>query len=304
MSVVVLVSTYNGARFIEAQINSLLSQNYSPITIHIRDDGSSDNTREILSRYSEQYSRVQCRYENNIGVVSSFFELLRNSGESFEYYSFCDQDDVWQQNKISRAIEQMEAAAPNTPLMYFTRVEYVDEKLNHLGYSAPPKRISYEHAMVENMATGCTIVINRSARELILSHLPVIALMHDWWMFLVISAFGQIIYDPVPLILYRQHSSNVVGGTTYRFKANIDKILPFLKHAFNPRKIRTSDQVREFKRLYSERLNINQLTLINELLDAKPSIRRRLKIVASGRYRRQNIFDHIVFSALILIGYY
>lgn len=302
--VAILLATYNGENFLCDQLESLLCQTHEKLVLFVRDDGSTDNTQAILSRFAGQDNRVQCRFEDNVGVISSFFDLVKTSGDSFDYYSFCDQDDVWQQNKISSAIKQMEATDPEIPLLYFSGVEYVDDKLRHLGYSVIPKRITFEHALVENLATGCTIVVNRSARNLILSCLPEFALMHDWWMFLVVSAFGKIIYDPDPKILYRQHSTNVVGGTTDRFKANLKKIIPFFKSVFDPTKMRTSDQVREFKRLYGERLDARQIRYIDEFLDAKSSIIQRLRLVAIGKYRRQNIVDNWVFSILITLGYY
>jgi len=304
MSVAVLVSTYNGERFIESQINSILIQDYNEFVIQFRDDGSNDRTKEIISCFAKQTNKIQCRFENNFGVVNSFFNLLMNCGDSFNYYCFCDQDDIWKQNKISSAIKQMEVNNTEIPLLYFSRVEYVDEKLGHLGYSAIPKMITFEHALVENLATGCTIVINRTARKLILSNLPEVALMHDWWMFLVVSAFGKIIYDPAPNIMYRQHSTNVVGGTTGRFKANLKKVIPFFKSTFDPAKIRTSDQVREFKRLYGDKLDIQKIKFIDDFLNAKSSLVQRLKIVASGKYTRQNFVDNVIFLILFVIGKY
>jgi len=304
MSVVILLSTYNGTSFLESQINTLLTQDYYAIDIQIRDDGSTDGTHEILSRFANNNTNINCRFEDNIGVVNSFFDLLKNCGESFDYYSFCDQDDYWQPNKISSAIKKMDTAESEIPILYFSRLEHVNDKLAHLEYSTIPERISFEHAIVENLATGCTIIINRSARKLLLNRLPDFALMHDWWMFIVISALGKLIYDPESYILYRQHSSNVVGGTTNRFKANLKRFIPFIASLFNPTKKRTSDQLIEFKRLYIDKLDTHKLCIIDEFLDAKSDFMLRFRLVASGRYRRQNTFDNILFSILIITGHY
>jgi glycosyltransferase involved in cell wall biosynthesis len=304
LSLAILLSTYNGGLYLKDLLDSLYSQVYQDFDIFVRDDGSLDNTRDILGQISCTHGRVYISCGENLGVVESFFNLLCSAPDSYDYYAFCDQDDIWQNNKLSSAIDQIEANDPGIPLLYFSRVEFVDAKLSHLGYSDIPQEVSFEHTLVENLAPGCTMVINRSARKLIFSNLPEFALMHDWWVLLVISAFGKVMYDSEPKILYRQHSSNVVGGTTDRFKTNLKKIRPFIKSVLDPTKKRTSDQVLEFRRLFGEKLNFNQKRLVDEFIQAKPSLFCRIKLVTSGKFRRQNAVDNFVFSLLTILGYY
>ena len=147
------------------------------------------------------------RDRNNIGVIASFFQLLMLASSEADYFAFCDQDDVWLPNKVSRAVSVLESIPQDIPLLYCSRVTIVDEKLNHLGLSKTLSRApSFENALVENIVTGCTAVINRKSRQLFLRRIPRKALMHDWWMYLVVAAFGEVVWDPQSKDVYkRQH---------------------------------------------------------------------------------------------------
>ncbi len=207
----ILLSTYNGEHFIAELLGSLLNQSYSNIALYIRDDGSTDGTVELVKSHSFNNKLIRFTAENNIGVISSFMQLLANSGEPGDLYAFCDQDDVWKCDKVSRAVEKIMAGAEPDRVLYCTRLEYVDEQLKPLGYSSIPRLVGFNNAVVENIATGCTVMFGETIRQLILKGRSGDMIMHDWWAYLVASAFGEIIYDDFPSIKYRQHANTATA---------------------------------------------------------------------------------------------
>ncbi len=207
----ILLSTYNGEQFIRAQLDSLFAQTYSNILVHIRDDGSVDSTVDLIRACTNRKIPVILTEGENIGVIPSFMQLLGNVCRTGELYAFCDQDDVWRPEKVSRAVEQIMQRPQPEKVLYCTRLEYVDERLNHLGYSLNPRAIGFRNAVVENIATGCTVVFGERIRQWILEGDPADMMMHDWWAYLVASAFGEVVYDNFPSIQYRQHGNTVTA---------------------------------------------------------------------------------------------
>jgi len=207
----ILLSTYNGEQFITEQLDSLYNQTYSNIAIYIRDDGSTDNTIDLINAHPINNKLAALTTENNIGVIPSFLKLLAHSGKTGDLYAFCDQDDIWKPEKISRAVEQIVDRPEPDKVLYCSRLEYVDQHLKHLGYSLTPRLTGFSNAVVENIATGCTVVFGETIRKLILEGKSEKMMMHDWWAYLTASAFGDIVYDDFPSIQYRQHGSTVTA---------------------------------------------------------------------------------------------
>ncbi len=201
----ILLSTYNGERFVTELLDSLFRQSYSNIALHIRDDGSTDSTVDLIKSHLIQNKSVTLTVGSNIGVIPGFLKLLANSGEPGDLYAFCDQDDVWKPEKVARAVEQIVNRPEPDRVLYCSRLEYVDEHLRHLEFSLIPRLVGFNNAVVENIAIGCTVVFGESIRQLILKGNSGDMIMHDWWAYLVASVFGDVIYDDVPSIQYRQH---------------------------------------------------------------------------------------------------
>ncbi len=210
----VLLSTYNGAAFLEPLLKSVLAQDHAPLELLVRDDGSTDETVGILERYAAQ-GKLSLTRGANLGFARSFLTLAATAPEA-EFYAFCDQDDIWEKDKISRAVESLSRFDPAEPLLYGGRYQLVDESLQPIATSPIPSRgPSFANALVQCIAPGCTLVFNAAARRLLASSLPPEhPYSHDWWIYLVISAMGRVVYDPVSKILYRQHGGNVIGHKT------------------------------------------------------------------------------------------
>lgn len=295
----VLLSTYNGQKYLKEQVDSLLQQDYPEVSVLVRDDGSSDGTLCVL----EDYWNLQCvqvlRGEN-IGVTSSFFALLNLSSPHAQYIAFSDQDDVWQGDKHSRAVNMLSPYGNSLPVMYCSRVTLVDESLNMLGYSEIPTReLTFANALVQNVATGCTIVINKAARDLLLKGIPKSALVHDWWIYLVIAAFGKVMYDEESRILYRQHESNAIGEATDVGTRWLRRIRRFLRHRGIPV---VTAQAAEFRELYGVMLPTDKQEILNRFLDERRTLIGRIRYALTGDTYRQSKLDDLILRLLIVLN--
>lgn len=235
--VAVLLSTFNGARFLEEQLDSLLHQTSRDFHIYIRDDGSADGTVEIIGRYAaancEQITFIEDG-ESRRGAAGSFFHLLESVDS--QYYMFCDQDDVWLPQKIEVSLSSIAAAELaccedgrqcEKPVVAFTDLKVVDAQLNMLHESF--NRVNHlerfeqdsDILFVHNVVTGCAMIFNGKAKE-ISSPVSPYAHMHDEWIALcTYTQGGTIIPIKDALICYRQHGGNTVGAHQYSF---IEKI--------------------------------------------------------------------------------
>lgn len=222
--VAILLSTYNGAPFIEEQINSLLTQSHQHARIIARDDGSIDDTRSILINSGIE----TLPNDQNLGAQASYFTLLQHAVKytNADYFMFCDQDDVWKADKIeitlSRLLE-LEANNRDLPALVHSDLEVVDQQLNTIASSMwkyeyiLPYKNSFSRLLIQNTVTGCTTMINRSLAEKCLTT-PPNAIMHDWWLALIASYFGRIGIIESPTILYRQHQANTIGTRPFKIQ--------------------------------------------------------------------------------------
>lgn len=298
--VVILLSTYNGEKFLQSQLDSLYAQTYPNIRILVRDDGSSDSTREILEAEQSNGLVELVGADRNLGPALSFFELLRHAGLSQEYVAFCDQDDIWLPNKIRHAISALETVPAGQPAMYCSRLEIVDEQLNHLGLTVMPRQCGFGNALVENVAVGCTMMLNRKAAALVLENLPSKVYIHDWWCYLVISCFGKVVYDPSPDIKYRQHGGNTIGlarNAYGQFKRKFNRFF-----AQGRRELWCSDQASVFKEIFDSQLPVREKLILEKFIGARSSYIGRLRLALSSEVWRQKPLDNLILRLLILLG--
>lgn len=304
-TVQVLMSTYNGTDYLRDQIDSILAQDHSSVRLLARDDGSSDGTVSILREYEDTYENVKVVAGENLGVVDSFFRLLELA-DDVDYYAFSDQDDVWKSKKLSRAVVRLEQEEneEGEPLLYFNRQEFVDADLNHLGYSPEPNVLGFQNALIQNQPLGCATVINAPAHELLIQNLPDEALMHDWWVYAVVSAFGRIFYDPTPTLLYRQHGENVVGDTENRFKHFMRRLQRFLTRNWKNDIFRPSNQAEKIARIFGGRLDNEEETLVRRMVWSKRRFVNRLIYAMSAGVQRNTVIDDFLFRFMVLINRY
>lgn len=305
MHVQVLLSTFNGEKYIAEQIQSILNQSYENLSILIRDDGSEDNTLEIVQQYCLRYpSHLKLLKGKNIGVIKSFQMLLVEADNNALYYSFCDQDDVWLPHKVEAAVKVLNSQDEIKPLMHFSSTYLTDSSLKttKIWPDSPSKNLTFYNALVENIAVGTTITINKSAKEMLVRKQPNSnnLIMHDWWFYLCVSAFGQITYDSLPSVLYRQHEANLVGGNTSLKVLILRKIRSF---STNKGKRLLYKQALEFWKCYGDEINSEQKDQLQLFLKPRNNIIRRISFLRHSKLYRQSFQENLLYKCLILIGY-
>lgn len=243
----ILMSTFNGGKYLKPQIDSILDQSFGEFRLIIRDDGSTDDTTSILEEYAGRDGRVHLAVDQcgNMGARRSFMRLLENSRS--EYFMFADQDDVWLPEKISKSRDSLLRMAADLgndkPLLVFTDLKVADENLEIFApslwrYQKLDPRISsdWRRLLAQNVVTGCTIMGNRMAAEAAIPFtLPY--MIHDHWIAVNAAKSGRIAFLTEPTVIYRQHASNVEGGRRFDFRYALKK-LPAL--AAKPREFRLS----------------------------------------------------------------
>lgn len=221
--VTVLMSTYNGERYLEEQIKSLIKQRNVDLQIFVRDDGSKDKTKEILNKYQAE-GVLHWYTGDNLRSAKSFMDLVNTAPES-DYYAFCDQDDIWNEDKLERAIIEMKNyKSDNVPILYCSNYQLVDENLKNLSDNHHVTTTTFNAALVSSCCTGCTTVFNRKLLNYLRMGNPDLMVMHDDWVHKVCLAVGgKVVYDKYKSLKYRQHGANVDGGV-HNLKSRISKI--------------------------------------------------------------------------------
>ena len=226
----VVMSTYNGELYIEEQINSIFNQKGCEIDLLIRDDGSTDNTINIIKRLSQKY-KIKLLIGENLRPAKSFLTALKLSDKDRDYYAFSDQDDYWQDDKIISAIHLIEKENKNLSILYTGNLCAVDKNLNILNEKILSEDININYRSIiasSSQLFGCTMVFNKKLRDYVCRCEFNNPIMHDLWVGLLASLNGKIVYDPKPHILYRQHGNNQVGSQL-TFKDKMKNRINFLK---------------------------------------------------------------------------
>jgi glycosyltransferase involved in cell wall biosynthesis len=270
MSVLVdiLLATYEGESYLHEQIQSIFNQTYQRFHIWIRDDHSLDKTRSLLQQKHQSYpeSITLLPIGPKLGVKRNFSELMKHS--TAPYILFADQDDIWLPNKIEITLQKMQALelqyGPQTPLLVHTDLKVVGPHLDFIAESfwkycnLNPYFNTLNRLFIQNIVTGCTMMINRSLLQLS-QPVPDEAIMHDWWIALIASAFGKIACVDQPTILYRQHGRNDTGAKKYG-------LWEYWKLKLNGRHFdqthQTYQQAEQFFKHYHSLLDSNQKQMV------------------------------------------
>lgn len=219
--ITILMSTYNGEKYLDKQLDSIFSQNigtdYASLSLVVRDDGSSDRTIDILENWT---SRLNINIINgeNIGVRESFFWLLMNAPDS-DFYAFCDQDDIWKRDKVTNALRHIK----EDKTLYFSNAAYIDEDDNLIGKNLLKTDfiMNLKRILMCNPANGCTMFWDYKLHRLLRLIDHNTFTMHDEFVCTIAQLFGNVIYDPIPRILYRIHQANVTQVNNFFKKLKI-----------------------------------------------------------------------------------
>lgn len=242
----ILMATFNSEAFLDAQIRSLFEQSYPHFTLTVRDNRSTDSTLDRLKKWQELYpNRIQLHTAPQHGdALSNFSALLQLS--KAEYLAFCDSDDVWLPHKLAKSVEKLKQLetryGKQTPCLVYTDLIPTDAGLHPLASSFwkesgfPARVPTFSSQLMRNRLTGCTLLFNR-ALALSSQPIPKEALMHDAWLGLVATAFGQVALLNEPTLLYRQHAANQLGSVPCSpLKLLFLKKIPLIwKRRFNTR---------------------------------------------------------------------
>lgn len=306
ISIVILMSTYNGHKYLPEQMDSIINQsirkndNYS-LSVFVRDDGSSDDTLNILSDYSDKISIVSYQGEN-IGPARSFWELV-NKAPQADFYAFCDQDDVWFEDKLLIAVRCLsDKEEKNRPLLYCSAVDWTDSELNALPIRyAEKKNVDFPHSLLYSISPGCTYVFNKSALEVAKKysfqsgHVEI----HDWLLYKIVALTGSVYYDKNPSMHYRQHGNNTIGRKNDGVRGFFRRVKRFISVDSCVRSL-TAKSLLNF---YGDDLSVNseEYYFLDLVANYKNDFKKRIRFWHEKRFRR-NRSDTFFLKLLILFG--
>ena len=302
MKLIVLLSTYNGEKYLKAQLDSLLQQDLRPDKILVRDDGSKDDTVAILEDYCSKYSFIRYFCGPNKGPAKSFWELICNCEEA-DYYALCDQDDVWFKDKLFVAVERLEKEDNQKPLLYCSRYTLTDAQLNPIntdisslyGYS------DFPHSLVYHTAPGCTFVFNHEARKQIIKYDldQEYCLIHDAIIHKIVCMFGKMILDSDSHMYYRQHGDNEIGMDANALRVFIGRINRFLNG-----KIRNyrSNTAKSLLKVYGQECSKEDKRLLEMLAGYRDSKELKKQLLKEKSFRTNTIND-LFFKILVFVNY-
>lgn len=296
------MSTYNGQEFLAEQICSIQSQTFTDWTLLIRDDGSKDRTRDIIADFVQQDSRIHFINPDsteNLGVIKSFHALVQY--QRADVYFFSDQDDVWLPDKLQVTLEATQAYPAEQPLMVYTDLKVVNQDLQVMNESMVRSQSHHANTelvqeLTENTVTGGTSMINHALAELWTVTDDI--LMHDWYLALLATAFGKLVYIDQPTELYRQHAENVLGARTLSKRLR-KWIRPHVLFSVYWDLIRNSQkQASHLLALPLTPVDRNLVEAFVTIMD-KPMI-ERYRILKKYGLKKNKAFHTLVFTSLIL----
>ena len=306
----VLLATFNGASFLPAQINSIFSQTWPHISVVAGDDGSTDETMTILKDWERATAGMRVLdSQPRVGAMRNFSRLIQESSAS--YIAFSDQDDVWDPDKLSitmgRMLEEEQRRGRDTPILVYTDLRLIDGGSRLLCPSfwqkarVRPQDATFSNMLAQNLVTGCSMLANRALLDLACP-IPPQAIMHDYWLALVASAFGAAIPISQVLVSYRQHETNVIGaGRPLSIAARIRRTYsdPELQAWI----ARAASQARAFGERFKDRLPPDATAAVETVtsLPTLTSIQRIRATIKQGIVRTE-FWNELQFLARISIG--
>lgn len=305
--VAVLLSSYNGARYIECQIASILRQSLgNDIHLFVRDDGSTDNTVEIVRAIADGDKRVTLLPEANVGATASFMRLLsyaKQELQEFQYFSFSDQDDCWDSDKLEIAVGRLDAEAFSGPLLYGAASHHVDSELRPLEPRAKRKvkPITSFNAMIQCIVPGHTYVFNRALLDALPDGFELDSIYgHDVFLLNVALGCGKFVYDPFPHAEYRLHAQNAMGVEKNVFKWFWSRF----NRARHGDSHRYARQIRYLYQLYANKMPVPVRREVERFMNAQDHVLSRLGYALTTRFYRQKPLESLAFRLLYLCGGY
>ena len=296
MNICVLLSTYNGERYLEEQLESLVRQKNVNISILVRDDGSTDQTCEILSKWQNK-GLLTWYSGDNKGFAMSFMDLLFHSGD-YDYYAFCDQDDIWLPDKLETAIKHL-SVIQHPIKLYCSDAFYYKNGVNYGLIKKYIPKFNIYTCLVQNIAAGCTMVFSHGLRNLIITKMPSFIIAHDFWIYQVAVILGEVYYDANSYILYRQHDNNQIGAKTgicEKWKRRIFRLIKSSK------KDSRSLQAKELLKCYFDEMDSEKKKIVYRIAEYKKNIWTRSRLFFDGRYTMGRLMNNVLMRMRIVLG--
>ena len=275
--VCVLMSTYNGEKYVKRQIETLLYQKEVDISIVIRDDGSSDSTVDVIKKIESP--RITIIEGENLGFAQSFWNILKIV-DGYDYYAFCDQDDIWCNNKLIEAIKKIRDY--NMPALYTSDVIAVDSKENIIKKNAFGVQgvINYKESLIKSILPGCTFVFNKQLKKELCKYDGYL-ISHDWITYAIANLLGIVIFDRNSYIYYRIHDNNTIGinNKMTTFKRKIKRF--FCSDMRNTR----SKVVMNIYRIYGEKLDLEEQKICYLLGNCSKKYKYTIQLLKYKEYR-------------------
>lgn len=295
--VAVLISSYNGEKYLKEQLDSILRQTYRNIEIVIRDDGSKDATIEIIKAYQKEHDNIILQEGENLGFLKSFFKLLEF--ENADYFAFCDQDDVWLENKIELAVQALNQADDSKPNMVFGNSDYYDEAMNLIWKGENHKTFSFKNSLYECVAQGMTMTINNEARKMILANIPEKCLFHDWWTYMICSGMGTVLYNDETIVKYRRLPKNATAEGQGIFKIFVWRIKNLLT-GDGMKNIRA--QQLEYKSRFYDKMSNENKEILDIFVQEKYNFLKAMRKAFYPHKLRRKLTDDFMIRILFLFG--
>lgn len=295
--IVILMSTYNGEKYIVEQIESILAQKVDGfVDLYIRDDGSTDNTISIVGTYAERYKNVHIKKGENIGAKKSFMELVMDAPKA-DFYAFSDQDDIWDLDKIEAALKLIrDNRTEGNPILYHSSVKLCDANGNVYGTQGVYNNIGFLMGETRPIA-GCTTVFDYNLMRLLKRHSPVSFPMHDAWIHkLCLAVGGTVVFDVHPHINYRQHEDNVVGGN----KGLLFSIKRHLKYVSSLNKHEYKDMYCEILNNYSDVMPAKNIERCKMVCNYDTSVKNTIKLLNDKYFFRGRTWWSLEQRLLVL----
>ena len=299
--VCVVMSTYNGEKYLKAQLESIVNQIQVRLVIYIRDDGSSDNTKEIIQEF-EARNNIILECGENVGVKTSFLMALQKAPIA-DYYAFSDQDDVWDKDKLITAIELLQSKEScNVPILYCGRTRLVNSDLTFIQEGRRFREKPFKFLCGEvQAAAGCTMVFTRNLKVEIERYFPVVYPMHDSWVSnLCLALGGNIIYDNNCYINYRQHNNNAVGGSK-NLISSIKRRIVFYKTMGANYHIKMYQEIMDAYEMQMPKENITRCKMVCSYHD---SVKAKIGLLTDKCFWHGRIKGKIETLILILLNQY
>ena len=291
INLAIILATYNGEKYLKEQLDSVLNQTYDEFTLYIRDDNSTDNTKNIINEYISKFPNKIIEIKDNKisrGACNNFLlalEYVYNLNKH-NIFMFCDQDDVWSNNKIEITLNEYEKYEhKNKPILLFTDAYVADKELNIINKSfikysnLRSDYINFNNYLIQNNALGCTICVNKELVYLIKFDIKNIV-MHDWYFTLLASALGQVIFINKTTIYYRQHDNNIYGAK----KLGLFDKLKIIKQDY----INLFTQAESFKNIYYNSLTDKNKNIIDKFFKIKNSSKiEKFRIIKKYKIYKQ-----------------